>query len=231
MLRKTICFLLLASAAHAGSATFSQVNQAATYTNIQHTSGGAYTFTDSLAFGGNVTAHSLLVVGCVANSMTANTLNVSDNNSNVYSTATIVNDSISARRTGVWYVLNANAGATTITCVDTSHVAGVIQQSIHEYGSNGAGIFDVATSSTPVGATANPAATPLTTTAANEFVFAFTSDNGSATGQSGTLRENYVNNTWQSSEDTIVASPGSYTSTFTSVVGGSPWTMIQAAFK
>jgi hypothetical protein len=71
----------------------------------------------------------------------------------------------------------------------------------------------------------------MTTSFPNEFAFGFvTLLNGAATGQSGTLRENYVNNYYQATEDQVNAAAGAQTLTFTQA-SPSAWIMIQAAFK
>lgn len=209
----------------------SSVLPAGTFTYIQSKSCNANTFTGNCAFDTNVTAHSLLIVGCEYYQYVSNSMQVLDNNSNVWSTATIVAPTHGGDHiVGVYYALNANAGATTVTCRDNASGATYIQQSILEYGATASAAFDSASSSSSVAALA-PSAGSINTSLANEFVFAFGGHiGGSAATGSGTVRENYANNSFQAAEDKIVATAGVYTSTLTCTADNN-WGMIQAAFK
>lgn len=230
-----IILLLIPSLARAGTVTFSSIATAITYSNIQHTSCNANTFTDACPYGSNITAHSLLVTGCVMGGETTNTLTVSDNNTNTWVKAlpvcVIEGNGAGTRCADIFYALNANAGATTVTCHDTNSTASVIQQSMGEYSATAAAAFDVASSSSPAATEPGAVAGNITTTAKNEFVFAFATLLGNAvTGQTGTLRENYVNNYYQATQDTTVSAPSVYQSSFTMATPEFNIGM-QAAFK
>jgi hypothetical protein len=206
-----------------------------TYTFIQQTSCNANTFTGTCAYVSNVTAHSLLIAGCVMGGgwSSVNNLTISDNNSNSWvPIARIVNaNGGGSAGVGLFYALNANFGATTITCKDSGSGAAFVQNSILEYGSSGSGAFDVFSSSSPFPSKTNPTSTAMTTTLANEFVVAYAAImGGTASGPSGTIRVNYVNNEYVAVEDAVAATPGSYTSTLTQATPAE-WVMIQAGFK
>lgn len=235
-MKKLLAILLcLTPRAYAGTVTFASISTAGAYSNIQHTSCNANTSTGNCVYGSAVTAHSLLIEGCVMGGETTNTLTVSDNNSNTWLKAlpvcVIEGNGAGTRCADIFYALNANAGATTVTCHDTNNVASVIQQSIGEYGATAAAAFDVASSSSPAGTVVGSSGGTITTSAKSEFVFAFaTLLGGAVTGQSGTLRENYVNNYYQATEDTTVANVGVYSSSFTQSTPAFNIGM-QAAFK
>jgi hypothetical protein len=248
-MKKLLFILMLASPAYAGTGTFSfgsgggtitissgsASTSGTTYTYQQNKECSASSYTIGCAFTGSVTAHSLLVVGCTTGfaSQGINTVLITDTQGDVFSTAAVVanGNGGGAQETGVYYTMNAIGGANTVTCHDLTNTATSIQLVAHEYLSNGAGSFDVASSSSTSASIANPVSGNLTTTLSNEFVFAFASPiGGTTTGASGTTRYNSVDYYYAASEDAIVSSPSSYQSTFTQ---GTiyHWAMIQAAFK
>lgn len=186
--------------------------------------------TGNCAFDTNITAHSLLIVGCEYFLDTGNTMQVLDNNGNTWSTGTVVSSNGGDHRVGVYYALNANAGATTITCRDNAAVASYIQQSIHEYQATASAAFDMSNSSSAM-ASFPPMGNPLLTTTPNEFVFAFAGKMGGlASGGSGNIRTNNADNSYQASEDTVVPVVGTYVSSFTTASDNN-WVLIQASFK
>lgn len=191
--------------------------------------------TTSLAFSSNVTAGSLLIVGCVTNRLAA-ALTVTDNNSNVY---TLINGTTtknnSVGRVGVWYAFNASAGATTVTCVDTNTQGTWVQMAIHEY--SGAAVtidpFDVASTSAPVVAyvTKNMLSNNATTSTTLELMFNYAAIGlGSIVNQNGTKRTDFVDNVYMASQDAIIPTASVYQSSFTAASNNSGWVSIQAAF-
>ena len=202
-----------------------------TYTYIQTARSNANTYTNTLAFGAGITAHSTLIIGCTA-SKSGNYLAITDNNSNTaYSTATFINSTNNTVGTGIYYTPNANAGATSVTCVDTTHTATWVQLELSEYGTTAGGTFDVAVASAPATSVTVNSSGNMSTTVNNEFVYSFVSDYGSAlTSESGTLRDSYANNVYMATQDTVVSSASPYASTFT-CASGSKSSTLQAAFK
>jgi hypothetical protein len=242
-----ISMLLLPAISHAGTITTSFANSAGsitissntaaasgqTYTYIQENACAAYTNTDACAFSGNVTAHSLLIISCFMDGgALGNTLVATSNNSNsVVSAGTTIipGNGSGGQRAGLFYVLNANAGATTITCDDSAAGASAVQQGIIEYGTSAGGTFDVAASSSP-GSAGGPGGAAVTTTVSNEFVVSCLNPGLAPSGQSGTVRINYSNDKQQTCQDQVAAVAGNVTPVFTAstsnVIAG--WT---AAFK
>jgi len=214
------------------SGTVGAVGGGTTYTYTQKTDAAAGTYTVNMVLGTNVTVHSLIVVGCQI--LTANnTMTVTDNNTNSYTAvtgATYVNQNGGgSNRIGLWYTLNANAGATTVTCADSGHTATAVQGTAVEYTTASGGTYDTGNYNSPVSA-GSPSGAATTTTVTNEFVVDYASNmGGTVTSQSGTLRSNYVNQFYSGEEDTTVATPQSYSGTFTAASGG--YVMVQAAFK
>lgn len=191
--------------------------------------------TGSLAYSSNVTAGSLLIVGCVGNRAAA-ALTVSDSQGNVY---TLINGTTTMNNSGapvgVWYAKNANAGATTVTCADSNAQCTWIQMAIHEY--SGAAVtidpFDVVSTSAPTTtySTKNMLSGNATTSTTLEMMFNFTGFGlGSIVNQNGTKRVDFVDNAYMASQDAIVPTASVYQSSFTGPSNNSSWVSIQAAF-
>jgi hypothetical protein len=253
MIKKLIALLLLSSPCFGATLSIYQnlggnlgqviissgintVVSGSSYSYIQSNSCTAYTYTDSCAFNINVTAHNTLIVGCGMGNESTNSILVSDNQSDTFSTAAVLTNGngLGTQRAGVYYALNVTGGATTVTCKDINSASGAIQQTIHEYGNTASASFDTASSSSPASSTGGTTLTSgnLTTSVANEFVFGYCAYmNGAATGENGTLRSNYSNDFNSATEDTAVSSAGSYASTFTVSSSGSSNVCISAAFK
>ena len=198
-----------------------------TYTYIQAQNNNTASYTGNLAYSPSVTAHSLLLVGCVMGLKTGS-VTVSDNNGNSYTRLTGADVTVGGSVVSYWYTANANAGATTVTCADGGGGASYVQLSIAEYGTSSGGSYDVASSAT--GTSATVTCGNVTTTVTNEFVAAFGMTGQSVTSQSGTLRINYVFNQYVGGEDGIASSPGSYGSTFTTG-SSNAFGCVQGAFK
>jgi hypothetical protein len=237
-MKKLLLLLLLAAPASAGTRTYSGTNMtdtwngqasgATTFTYVQSKSCHAETYVDACAFTTNITAGSVLIVGCTEEGV-ADLMTVTDNNGNIYTpafgSAQWQAQGAGTARVNVWYTLNANAGATTVTCQDTGHTAAYIQPAIHEYLKSKTTTFDVSVSSLPItqvmGGTVN-----ITTSLPNEFVFTFLTQTGtSVTGQTGTLRENYAFDFYLASQDQVFAVAQSNTSSFTAPVLSFPMTI------
>jgi hypothetical protein len=173
----------------------------------------------------NVTAGNTLIVGCLGGT---SLLTSTDTKGQTY-TAVGAQIAPVSRAENVFYTLNAAAGATTITCTNTSNNG--IQAAVHEYASTvTAGGFDVTSSSVPVASSLVTATSGnAVTTHANELMFDFCDLASAPSAENGTLRQNFANNFFQASQDTIVASPSSYASTFTQSAG--TFGCIEAAFN
>jgi hypothetical protein len=234
-------FMSLPMLASAGTVTFSGsplasitistgipvVGAGGTYTYNQETSCNANTFTNTCAFGGgNITAHSLLIVGCVLGAPSG-TMVVSDNKGNTYFPVQGSTQAVTSQVEGMFYTLNAIAGATSVTCLDSASGATYDQVSEVEYFTPSGGTYDTGSGTT--GSSSAITCGTANTSVSNEFVAAFSLANSAATGQSGTLRLNYVNNAYVMEQDTTVGSPSSYGSTFTQTSGN--FACQQAMFK
>lgn len=182
----------------------------------------------SCAFGKNVTAGNTLVVSCVTGFGTVYA--ATDTVSNVYTAAGSVLTDHGGNQMGTYYVVGAIGGATTVVCHTTQ---ALIQALIAEYASSTtAGGFDVTASSAPTSSLAFVTSSSATLTATNDLVVEDCADMGTGTftGQTGTTRENYVNNFYQMSQDAVVASAGPYASTF-SIGSPAGWACAEVAFK
>ena len=203
-----------------------------TISHIQSTSCTSYSASVGCPYVSNVTANSLLIVQ--ATNGTGVGITCSDGTNGTYSKV-FATDKLDADGTGtqaanIFYVLSSGAGATTVTCSRAG--ASVVEINIHEYSVTASpAVFDTASSSAPLVDKGSPVSGNITTTVANEFVFSSaTGIGGAPSGGSGTERLNGANNFYYATQDTVVASAGTYQSTFTQGTADS-WVMMQAAFK
>lgn len=235
-MRKFWPLLLLPCVAYAGIMTIYQdfgTQGSAAY--VQSKSCSSSATSNACAFNSNITAGNMIIVGCIVRVGT-DTMGISDSKGNVYSAVgTSISGNSPVTRTNVFYAKNVVAGATTVTCTDTSGLATWVQQSIHEYsGIDTSSPLDVTSSSAPVAtaSTTTIVTGNATTTAVNDLMFAFASQiNSAVLNQNGTLRENYVNNVYMTSQDAIIASASVYQSSWTIASGPTSFMAIQAAFK
>lgn len=237
---KLLLALLIPSALYAAFGTLTIYQNAGTSGSAlyvqSHSCSAAGTFANC-ASTMTVTQGSVLVVDCVMGGA-SDTFNVSDDKSNSYTA--ILSPSIVSNAGGIvngFYAKNVPAGVTTVTCRDTSLTASWVQVIIHEYSGLDPGLpFDIASSSAPLDIT--PSTTTIvtgniTTTANNELVHAFAARiNSTVLNQNGTLRENYVDNVYMTSQDKVVASAGTvYQSSWTIASGQVSFAAYQASFK
>jgi hypothetical protein len=132
----------------------------------------------------------------------------------------------------VFVATNAAAGSTTVTCTSPGATKG--QVIVSEYASTmTAGGYDVFSASNPVAGNSLASVTSgsATTTAPNELMFeTCVSYNSTISGPSGTVRQNFVFDRYQMTQDATVTTPSSYASTFTTATGNA-WGCIELAFK
>lgn len=222
---------------YAGKITiFQNAGVAGSATYVQSNSCSQPGVTETCAYDTPVALGHLLIVGCVLGG-NSDTLEVSDDNGNIY---TPVGTSVNSNAGGMgnlFFSKNSSAGATTVTCTDTSATASWVQVMVHEYAGLDLGIPNgVSSSSAPISITPSTTtivAGSVTTQSINEMVFAFVFRTNSAPlATNGTLREDFVDNVYMSSQDKIVASPGTvYQSTWTIASGQVSFAAIQATFK
>lgn len=199
-----------------------------TWAFVQSKSCTAYTSSVNCAFDTVMGSGNLLVAFCGAGAGSGS-ITINDNNSGSYTT---VGSQLVSWNTNnqalLSYAPNHASGATTVTCGRTG--ASQVQVSIHEYsGIAASSPMDVYSSSITMTNAANPNSSPMTTTGANRLVFnGALFQGGTASSHSGTVRENYANAYYVSTQDTNKAAAGSIESTMNATAGD--FVSIQAAF-
>lgn len=178
------------------------------------------------AFTSNLGSASLVVVGFRFNDV-GRTLSVNDNNGGVYLQAgTNFDLTVDGDSGAIFYALNHNSGATTVTC-SVSGAAGRITFGIHEYsGIAVTNALDKTDSSAHTNSGTSLATGTITTTIANELIFtmvnALSEGSTNWTASVGyNVRENVAAPAiFMATADKIVSATGNQSNTWST--GGSP---------
>ncbi|HSE29246.1 MAG TPA: prepilin-type N-terminal cleavage/methylation domain-containing protein [Candidatus Saccharimonadales bacterium] len=174
----------------------------------------------SKSFSTNVTAGNAIIVAFSWDPANGPIASCSDDRSNTYGTAVMIEDTTMQQSIGICYALNVTGGATTISA-NFSTPAGFRRMVITEYsGVASTDALDVVASATGAASTATDAvsSTAATTTMANELVFGAVMDTeGQTTINPGTgfTQRNYSNNKDLAVQDKNQATAASVSSTQT----------------
>jgi hypothetical protein len=182
----------------------------------------------SMAYPNAQTAGNANIVAVGWNDTSASIVSIGDSAGNIYQTAipTFRGNGMSQ---AIYYATNIPAGSNTVT-VTFNQPAVFVDLRVTEYsGLSPTNVFDVGTSATGIGASADSG--PLTVNATNELLFGagMTAGTFSGPGNGFTLRVITVPDS-DIVEDQIAAATGTYDAT-ASLNGSTTWLMQLAAFK
>lgn len=226
-MKKILTFLIIALATPAWSA-------------ISYVQGSSMTFIDTTTQAEStmtVTAGNTLVVAC-SESDSACPQVVVDTQNNVFTKITSALNynelGVADRCATVWVATVTTSGMTRITCYDTVNYNVGQTGVVHEYsGINVNSPVDVYSSSAPTTTLANPIAGSMSVAQAGNLIFSYlySFENPSGSGN-GTERKRYASAAmYNSSQDYIATSAGSYTASWTATPQYFPFTMIQVSLK
>lgn len=207
---------------------------------ISYVQGSSMTFIDSTTQAEStmtVTAGNTLIVACSESDSTCPQV-VVDTQNNVFTKITSAlnyNDvGVADRCATVWVATVTTSGSTRITCYDTVNYNVGQTGVVHEYsGVNVNSPVDVYSSSATVAPTANPTAGSMSVAQAGNLIFSYlySFENPSGSGN-GTERKRYASAAmFNSSQDYIATSAGSYTANWTATAQYFPFTMIQVSLQ
>jgi len=186
--------------------------------------------TVSVAYAAAQTAGNLNIVAVGWNDSTSSITSLTDSRGNTYALAGVLTTGTNLRQ-AIYYAKNILGGSNTVT-VNLNQAAAFVDVRALEYsGLSTTAPLDVTAAASGSGSTAS--AGPVTTTSANELVFAAAMTGGvmNSAGSGFTARIKTADG--DIGEDMMVAATGSYTATapVTPYNGSSTWLMQMATFK